>query len=409
MARPAIQAARVVISVSDTQQKMVLAESVVGVAPNPRHQWWALPIAGLGLVVLAAVVLGTFFTASRFSSITKPYAIVPSGAEPVKSFVELDDVERYRADGTFLFVTIRQPEMSLLSWLMFHDENDIELGTYEQFFGTSTREQVQTQGRLQMFTAQQAAEFVALEKLGFAVEKKSSVVIADIVCLDPLDPELPCKEYAPSGELLEPNDLLISVEGQVIDTVDDVTKALVGRKPGEFVMVEFQRIDLEGTQSGEVELTVSPEEPDRTLIGFRPQQIDTVGASPFPIEITTQDVGGPSAGLAFTLTLIDELTDGELTGGRNIAVTGTIDIDGNVGAIGGLPQKASAVRQTGAKYFLVPASQSPESLAAARQVVEGDVEIIPVATLDEALAALGELGGNVDALGQPGANYSTAD
>ena len=127
---------------------------------------------------------------------------------------------------------------------------------------------------------------------------------------------------------------------------------------------------------------------------------------PFPIELDFGGIGGPSAGLALTLTLIDELTPGELTGGQQIAVTGTIDIHGAVGAIGGLAQKASAVRQTGAKYFIVPASQSPESLVAARAVVGDDVEIITVATLDEALAALTKLGGNGDQLGTPGKDYT---
>ena len=115
---------------------------------------------------------------------------------------------------------------------------------------------------------------------------------------------------------------------------------------------------------------------------------------PFEIDIDTGRIGGPSAGLAFTLTLIDELSEGDLLGGRDVAVTGEIDIDGAVGAIGGLPQKVSAVKQIGVDHFLVPASQSAESLAQARLVAGDDVEIIEVATLDDALAALQRLGGD---------------
>jgi PDZ domain-containing protein len=98
--------------------------------------------------------------------------------------------------------------------------------------------------------------------------------------------------------------------------------------------------------------------------------------------------------LAFTLTLIDKLSPGDLMGGLPIAVTGTIGINGEVGAIGGLTSKASAVLQSGAKYFLVPTAQGPEDIANARKVVGDKVEIIPVATLDEALAALHRLGGD---------------
>ena len=91
--------------------------------------------------------------------------------------------------------------------------------------------------------------------------------------------------------------------------------------------------------------------------------------------------------------MIDQLSEGDLLGGRRIAVTGTINIRAEVGAIGGLSSKASAVRQSGAKYFLVPAAQGEQDIAKARSVVGDTVEIIAVATLDEALAALERIGG----------------
>ncbi len=103
-------------------------------------------------------------------------------------------------------------------------------------------------------------------------------------------------------------------------------------------------------------------------------------------------------GLAFTLALIDQLSPGQLTGGRDVAVTGTIGLDGSVGAIGGLAQKVSAVHQNGVKVFLVPASQSelsdPEQMQTLIDAGRGEVKIIPVATLDEALAVLEDLGGD---------------
>ena len=76
----------------------------------------------------------------------------------------------------------------------------------------------------------------------------------------------------------------------------------------------------------------------------------------FPVDITIDPgpVSGPSAGLAFTLTIIDEMTPGSLTGGKKVAVTGTMDLDGNVGEVGGVPQKTAAALDAGAKLFLVP-------------------------------------------------------
>jgi PDZ domain-containing protein len=149
----------------------------------------------------------------------------------------------------------------------------------------------------------------------------------------------------------------------------------------------------EGETEVDVELTASPDDPDRTIVGFYP--FDTrVVELPFELDIDTGSIGGPSAGLAFTLTLIDELTPGELTGGGRVAVTGTIELDGSVGAIGGLRQKASAVAQTGVDVFIVPAAQSEEDIAAAQEAGGPDLRIIPVATLEDAIMVLEELGGD---------------
>jgi PDZ domain-containing protein len=409
MANAAIHAARVVKTVSDTQQPIVPPEPVVGVAPNPVHRFWAIPLASIGMLVLVAVLLGSFFTASRFSTIVRPYAIVPSDAEEVQSHISLEDVDRYPADGKILFVTIRQPELSLLTWLMFRHDDDISPRTYEDIYGTSTPQQLQTRGRRQMFNAQHAAEIVALSKLGFPVEKQPGAIIIDqIICFKASEDGRTCVDEAPSGKVLQPDDELVSVDGKPIDNVNDLSPILADHKPGDTVAVTYTRPGVDGDQEGEIQLIASPDDPTRTIIGFYPLDTTTISNPPFPIEFNLAGVGGPSAGLAFTLTLIDELTPGELTGGQAVAVTGEIDVDGNVGAIGGLAQKASAVRQTGTKYFIVPASQSPESLQAARDVVEGDVEIITVATLDEALAALGRIGGNADEIGTPGKDYHPA-
>jgi PDZ domain-containing protein len=176
-------------------------------------------------------------------------------------------------------------------------------------------------------------------------------------------------------------------------TVDDLTPVLAKHKPGDKVEIEYERDGKPG--SGTVELIASPDDPTRTIIGFVPTDTARVTLpDDVKVNIDTESIGGPSAGLAFTLTLIDQLSDGDLLGGNRVAVTGTIDINSKVGAIGGLTSKASAVLQSGAKYFLVPTAQGEEDIANARKVVGDQVEIIPVATLDEALAALERIGGD---------------
>lgn len=105
---------------------------------------------------------------------------------------------------------------------------------------------------------------------------------------------------------------------------------------------------------------------------------------PFEVDIRLDDVGGPSAGMMFALGIIDKLTEGELNGGRNVAGTGTIDAAGEVGAIGGIRQKLYGAQGAGAQYFLAPADNCNEVVG---HVPEG-LDVVSVATLDDALAAL---------------------
>jgi PDZ domain-containing protein len=122
---------------------------------------------------------------------------------------------------------------------------------------------------------------------------------------------------------------------------------------------------------------------------------------PFGISINAGPIGGPSAGLAFTLGVIDALGNGSLTGGHLVAATGTIDLDGVVGPVGGVVQKTVAVRDAGAEVFLVPTDEYQEAVRHAGS----HLRIVRVATLAAALLALQQLGGDLSALGHgaPGA------
>ena len=153
-----------------------------------------------------------------------------------------------------------------------------------------------------------------------------------------------------------------------------------------------------------MELIANPDDASRAFIGIRLADTTQVKL-PFPIDISTGAIGGPSAGLAFTLTVLDELTPGELTGGKKVAVTGTMNLQGEVGAIGGLRQKAVAVKQEDADLFIVPASQSEADLAAIRKTLGAD-RVVTVGTVQEALQVLAGLGGNAGELGTPGADYA---
>jgi PDZ domain-containing protein len=371
----------------------------------PRPRWWAMALVGCSAVVLIVIAIAAVLPSSWFVQKENPrlgvmqpapYARTPASAQPVDDLIRIGDLgdaaQQFPPEGDIYFVTVMAPEQSLLSWFVGRDEPAIQFLTEEDRNGFRTPTQRRTLDLASMRTSEQVAQFVALKRIGYDVSiVPGDVLIEDMVCLVPSEDGRECTTWSPSDSVLDPGDRILAVDGEPIGTVDDLSGVLDGRQPGDVVSMTIRRPER-GELDVDVELTASPDDPDRTIVGFYPFDTATVEL-PFELSIDTQSIGGPSAGLAFTLTLIDELTEGELTPPGGVAVTGTIDLEGNVGAIGGLRQKASAVAQTGVNTFIVPAAQGEEDIAAARDAAGGDIEIIPVATLDEALAALERLGG----------------
>jgi PDZ domain-containing protein len=119
---------------------------------------------------------------------------------------------------------------------------------------------------------------------------------------------------------------------------------------------------------------------------------------PFDVEISLEKVGGPSAGLMFSLGIIDTVTPGDLTGGKHIAGTGTITPDGAVGPIGGIGQKMQAARAGGATLFLAPAANCEQ---VAGHIPDG-LQVVRVENLAEARAAVERAGSGQDTSGLPG-------
>jgi Lon-like protease len=402
-----------VSSLVDTQESIVMEPRAEVRSLSRRHLFWSVPLAvigflGLGAVAVAGVLPSKLVASKRDCQArdannvcTKQgpsekvqFAIVPADAQPVEPRLEIKGPPTYDSKGQVLFVTVRSPELSILEWWVGRDNLAVDPKSYADLFAVETPEQQTQRGKRDMRTAKETAEFVALKRLGFDAKlTPGDVIIDELVCLKASADGRSCVESAPSDKVLDPGDKLLKVDGTPLSTVDDLAPILAKHKPGDKVRVDYERDGKPG--SGEIELIAAPEEPDRTIVGFLPSDTATISLpSDVTINIDTESIGGPSAGLAFTLTLIDQLSVGDLVGGKRIAVTGTININAQVGAIGGLSSKASAVLQSGAKYFLVPTAQGEADISKARKVVGDAVEIIPVATLDEALAALQRIGGD---------------
>lgn len=322
------------------------------------------------------------------------YGIAPGDARPSDERVIIDGVETYPADGELLFVTVSLPRLTALGAVLGWLDPDTDVVLPEAVLGDRTPAENREENLALMGASKDTATYVALKELGYDVQLEGGgAVVAQAVA------------EAPAAQFLQPNDVITAIDGTAIHLVDDIGPALEGRAAGTPVQVTVDRLDVEELLTFDIPLWTSPDD-GRVILGFEPLPgavPDSLAFRfPFELSIDSGSVGGPSAGLAFTLTLLDALTPGELTGGKVVAATGTIDVNGNVGRIGGLRQKTVAVEEAGADLFLVPKADEPIAQEEARG---SDLRVVGVETLDEALAVLGAEGGNAAALGTPGADF----
>ena len=363
----------------------VSAEQETVIAPRQRNMWWALP-----LITIVWLITGAMIT----SAVVKInfWEVAPGSAEQVASRFTFDkqalsQVTRYKTSAPILFVTAYGSKLTALDALIGVLDPDVDVLNREEKFGKSTPSEQRRLGFQAMATTKQIAEYVALRRLGYDVSiSYGALIIERLVCEDAPKPLSACLQ-------LDPGDTITAFDGIEIPTLSDLMPIIADYSPGDVVEVTITPHKSEKSVKKKIELMVSPDDPNRTIMGVWPADTRKVDL-PFEVGINTDLIGGPSAGLSFTLALLDELTPGELTGGLRVAATGTIDGDESIGAIGALRQKTVAVKATGATIFLVPSSQTAEELSAARRVAGSKLRIIPVANLEEALSVLKELGGS---------------
>jgi PDZ domain-containing protein len=186
-------------------------------------------------------------------------------------------------------------------------------------------------------------------------------------------------QTAPAAKVLRTGDLIVSVDGTAVTGLDQLHTLISARPAGTALAMT---LDRHGKKVDVKAKTYS--DGGRTVLGFQPDLHATFKTPDVKIGIDPNSVGGPSAGLAFTLGIIDKLTPGSLSGGRTIAATGTIDGFGNVGPIGGIQQKIAGATGQGATVFLAPASECADARAAAPK----SLVLVKVDTLTTAVKAL---------------------
>jgi PDZ domain-containing protein len=220
------------------------------------------------------------------------------------------------------------------------------------------------QSLAEMTASQKIATAVALRELGYTV---------DSLGLEVKEVEV----GSPADGPLKPGDLITEAEGEPVKTPEELRTVMEDVEPGESVRLQIERDGEE--QDVTVGTKESSDQPPRAIMGILIEpQLD------FPVDITIDagQVGGPSAGLAFALDIYDELGE-DIDEGRKVVVTGALDLDGRVVAIGGIKQKTYAAHDADADLFLVP-----DRNAADARKYAGDTRVVPISSFREALSIL---------------------
>lgn len=332
------------------------------------RRWWYLLFA-CGVVLFGGIAA---------SIVEVPYYAIspgrPVNTAPLVAVVEGPDFE---PEGEIYLTTVSLRRATLLEalagWLdpatdVVEEEVVLPPGTPPSELRSTNLEA--------MDGSKQAALGVAFEALGFDAISGSGGFVAGVL------------EGTPADGLIETGETIVAVGDQPVGLGSDVSEALADLRPRDQATLTVE--DATGARRDvEVTLGTNPDLPGRPFLGVLLQTRDLVFDFPYEVTIDSEEIGGPSAGLAFTLQVLDRLTEGELTGGRAVAATGEIGLDGRVGSIGGAAQKAVAVEDAGIPLFLVPRANLEQAL----REVSGDLQVEPVDDLEDALRVLEEAGG----------------
>lgn len=342
----------------------------------PKRRRRPLVAAGTvaGVIVVLTILAGTV--------IRLPYVLIaPGNAESVERVVKIEGAPTFAHRGELLLLTVsvsrdRPNGFTVVSgWL----DKNTEIVPEDEVLQGKSREEDRRLNRLEMANSQMTAKRVALERLGYTVPVTGTGAAVTRV-----------QKGAPADGKLEVGDAITAVDGQPVTLAEQLGPAVRSRRPGE--PVSFS-VDRDGAPREVTVATRAAEGgtcPGRPQVGVVTRTRNEKFDFPVDVQIDTGKISGPSAGLAFTLTIIDDLTPGDLTDGKKVAVTGTIEPGGAVGPIGGVEQKAVTADRAGAKLFLVPMPELKDAQARA-----DGMKVVGIRTLDDALTELTNFGGEV--------------
>jgi Lon-like protease len=319
------------------------------------------------LLVALVIILGGLFIRLDY------YIVKPSRAVELSDLITVEGKDP-DDQGAFFLVTVSQQRAAPLTIIYalinpYLDINPIGAviprGMDEEEYRLLQAENM-NESRLM-------AQVVALRRTGYEIEIASEGV--EVVGF---------LENAPAEPDLKLGDRLLAIDGKQVFLASEVPLLVQDRQVGESVNITLMRngslLDLKLTTGKH------PEEEDLPFLGIYIKTLPWVAEIPLDIAMDTGRIGGPSAGMMFTLEILNQLVAEDLTAGRRIAGTGTIDFTENIGRIGGVTQKVVAAERAGADYFLVPEANYESAHKAARRIT-----VVPVDNLEQALSFLATL------------------
>ena len=364
--------------------------------PSRGHRLKSFALGVVALVIVAVVVT---------SLITVPYeAITPGSTVSVAGLIKVPKNHRHSIRGSVSLVDVNIVSLRAISYLFYRMDSSVQIIPTGEILGTETQSAYNEQGVLDMLTAQQAATYVAFRQLGYSVRS-----VPNGVAVYATIPRSPAATS--SSGALGVGDVIDAIDGRKVTDETDLHDALARVHPGDRVELRVHRLGSArsrtvrlglgalvaakgGVYSCEVVTSAHRALQLRSrppCIGIELTQLYSVKNEPFSVDLNAEGIIGPSAGLAFTLGLMELLDPESLTSGLRIAATGTIALDGTIGDVGGVAQKTIAVRDSGASVFFVPKVE----YSTAKANAGNRLRIYPVTSIAQVIRDLESLGGRI--------------
>ncbi|UNC92761.1 YlbL family protein [Candidatus Contubernalis alkaliaceticus] len=300
----------------------------------------------------------------------------PGSAENLKQIITVENGTDNSEEGSFFLVTVAQQPANLLFFMASLVAPSIEIypawRIHSPDIDLDEHYEIERQ---RMQDSQRQAKIVALRRLGYQVPITSEGALV-----------MEVMEGSPLQNKIQPGDVIIQLNGEKIEMVEELVNKVQERPVGAEFNITFRRDKQVLTEAVS---TVSHTEDDQKA-AFRISIRNWYPDLPVNIDIGTGAIAGPSAGLMFVLEIINQLEPEDISQGKKIVGTGTINIQEEVGPIGGIKQKIAAAEAIGADFFLVPSENMQEAKEAAR-----GIELIEVKTLQDALNFLESIQVNI--------------